>query len=576
MFISVKNTSLMLLCLFTFSCSTLFNSQQSDKLPIPVPLSDINIAGHLETRAVKNFKRFETGEYLPENIEYGGEWPGDFPGRVLLSTFLLHNVLNKESMHFNTIYNDIKKHVDEKGYIGENYGEDTSEQQLFGHLWVIRALCEHYKITQSQSSYNMVNTILDSLMLKTIDRQSIYPIDPADRKAAGSYYGTAFKILDSWLVSTDVGANFATLDGLADAYKLTGRKEILTLFEKIMDRFLQVDLLDIKAQTHSTLTALRGMLKYYEITQNPQVLKNIQDRFYLYKTKAMTENYENYNWFNRPTHTEPCAVVDSYILAMNLWRNTGNVEYLQDAQLIYYNGIAAEQRANGGFGCNSCTGTFNPFLKVKIDEAFWCCTMRGSEGITRKVENLYFTCIDSIIVPDFNDNQVTLRFHDQSVKLEQKTKYPFEGGVTFKVLENTLDFNLVFKIFAPVWTENYKVFVNNKAIKFKLDQKFIVFSEFLKNGDLISIQFDLKADIQTRVADDNSTMYKFSYGPLVLGCETKKQKSIKKPAKLLKTGQESYEIDNSRIKLQPLYHLMDPKVCLDKNFSMQILFPENK
>ena len=43
----------------------------------------------------------------------------------------------------------------------------------------------------------------------------------------------------------------------------------------------------------------------------------------------MTATYENYNWFgngHKETWTEPCAVVDSLILALELYRLTKDVD----------------------------------------------------------------------------------------------------------------------------------------------------------------------------------------------------------------------------------------------------------
>ena len=43
------------------------------------------------------------------------------------------------------------------------------------------------------------------------------------------------------------------------------------------------------------------------------------------------------------------------------------------------------QRSNGGFGCDECIGseTAGVFLSTleNIYEAFWCCSMRGAEGL---------------------------------------------------------------------------------------------------------------------------------------------------------------------------------------------------
>jgi len=111
----------------------------------------------------------------------------------------------------------------------------------------------------------------------------------------------------------------------------------------------------------------------------------------------MTETYENFNWFQRPEWTEPCAVIDSYQLTLDLWKQTGKAQYLEDAQLIWYNAISYEQRDNGGFGLSNCPGPHDHHLETNVYEAHWCCTMRGSEGIAgkgkfRKLTHVFYKC----------------------------------------------------------------------------------------------------------------------------------------------------------------------------------------
>ena len=81
----------------------------------------------------------------------------------------------------------------------------------------------------------------------------------------------------------------------------------------MIHRFLMIDPIKIKAQTHATLTACRGLMRYAEITGDTYYIDEAEKRWLLYKSDGMTENHENYNWFDRfDTWTEPCAIIDSY------------------------------------------------------------------------------------------------------------------------------------------------------------------------------------------------------------------------------------------------------------------------
>ena len=53
----------------------------------------------------------------------------------------------------------------------------------------------------------------------------------------------------------------------------------------------------------------------------------------IYLRHGMSENYGCYNWLDRfDTWTEPCAIVDAYIVATQLWRLTGEARYRDMAE----------------------------------------------------------------------------------------------------------------------------------------------------------------------------------------------------------------------------------------------------
>ena len=102
----------------------------------------------------------------------------------------------------------------------------------------------------------------------------------------------------------------------------------------------------------------------------------------------MTLTYENFNWFGRQdTWTEPCAVVDSFILATKLYRLTNDEEYRTLARRIWFNGLQFCQRENGGAGPNTCVTNEQRILKIRSYEAPFCCSMRYAEGLLEYSKN---------------------------------------------------------------------------------------------------------------------------------------------------------------------------------------------
>jgi uncharacterized protein len=386
----IRFTSLSLTFSLFLTAISPCSAQKRDPLT-PVPFSAITVRGEMETRALRNYDRLESDIYRPEMVfplkhnAVSQGWPGDYEGRVILGLTLQAQATHRTPRYLSEIISLIPQKVNEKGYLGPVMKDSILEQQLSGHGWFLRGLCEYYLWKKDPKVKGYIQNIITNLALPTRGAHLIYPIDPASRnKATGGAIGTTESAIGKWKLSSDIGCDFIFMDGVIQAYSLFPSAALKSLVEEMIARFLQMDLEAISAQTHASLTALRGLIRYYNSTKQPYLLQEVQKRYQLYRTAAMTADYENFNWFGRPQWTEPCAIIDSYMLAVQLWNLTGNALYLEDAHHIYYNAIANTQRSNGGFGLSNCPGPKENVLKVADkasgNEAYWCCTMRGGEG----------------------------------------------------------------------------------------------------------------------------------------------------------------------------------------------------
>ena len=90
----------------------------------------------------------------------------------------------------------------------------------------------------------------------------VYPLDPRT-KEDGGVGGHNFETKNGWILSTDVGCAFIGVDGVSRYYELTKDEKAKEFMEKTADKFLEVDKLKVKAQTHATLTASRAYFRFY-------------------------------------------------------------------------------------------------------------------------------------------------------------------------------------------------------------------------------------------------------------------------------------------------------------------------
>jgi hypothetical protein len=144
-----------------------------------------------------------------------------------------------------------------------------NEQQLSGNGWMLRALCEYYEWKKDDKVLSIISSISHNLFVKGKGYYKDYPIEPEKRNSTeGKEAGNIDRIKNNWMLSTDIGCVFIGMDGAIQAYKLLKDPELKEVIDEMISAFLKIDLVAIKAQTHATLSACRGLVRYAEITED--------------------------------------------------------------------------------------------------------------------------------------------------------------------------------------------------------------------------------------------------------------------------------------------------------------------
>lgn len=323
----------------------------------------------------------ETYRYERVFRENEYEWEGDWEGRALLAFVCLKRLTGRENPTLAYEIGHLKEHTNEFGYFGKiTNGKTISEQQLSGNGWFLRGLCEYYEDTKDINIFNLIQSVTERLYLDNEEAYRRYP--ESERGEQGGVSGHTIGEVNGWKLSSDVGCAFIALDGLTTAYRILRTDRLKKFIDDRISQFLMFEKQKRNMQTHATLTVCRAILRMYLITKENRYMNFSRDLFDFYINHGMTLTYENYNWFGREdTWTEPCAVTDSLIVAMYLYRETNEKAYLALARRIYFNGFCMGQRQNGGAGPNACVTKTQPYFGMKMYEAEFCCSMRYAEGL---------------------------------------------------------------------------------------------------------------------------------------------------------------------------------------------------
>jgi uncharacterized protein len=530
----------------------------------------------LAMRANLNFSRLEAEKYWPETIFSMdlNSWPADWEGRTMLAQTMLAQTTGRTPAFLGEILAKIPEHLNEKGYLGPVYPEGyTHEQAMSGHSWMIRALVEYYnwkresESDQAEKAMKILKSIINNLYLPQINNYKNYPttfeerynakkwilseaVDPNWKKAGENpdkKYNTG---------TSDVGCAFIAIDGATAAYELLQTEALKSLIENMITSFAVLPFEELCVQTHATLSGIRGVLRWYQVTGEAHYLELAIRTFDLYKTKAWTDHYANYNWFGLPRWTEPCAIIDSFIVSQELWEITANTGYLKDAHHILYNAIAHAQRANGAFGTDQCVGAKIKQRKEVSDgtlwessdqailfarsltyEVFWCCNMRGGDGLSRAALYTYYSEADTIIIPFYHSSDAVLNLESGTVKLQMRSHYPFSGNVSFTVKENNAG-RITMKLFVPAaWTSgaDSRVLLNGKALSSCYENNFLIITGNFHSGDIIELESEMKFYTfdNHECINNSKDHFSFRHGPMMLGVKTVVESEEAEPEELV-------------------------------------------
>ncbi|HBQ64380.1 MAG TPA: hypothetical protein DD727_05575 [Clostridiales bacterium] len=498
---------------------------------------------------------------------------------------LLAQATHREPIYLKEILARLPGHLNEKGYMGRVLEEGVfDEQQMAGNSWLLRALIEYWLWKKDDRILAMIRKLVQNLILPLQGHGFGYPSRPEERIYDGESIGhLAQNRVRNWHLSSDIGCLFILLDGASHAYEILRDPELGAVLEKMILKFSTIDLVGLSFQIHATLSALRGILRYYECTEKQTVLELAEKIFSLYMVEGITENYANYNWFGRPCHTEPCAMIDSFIAAFGLWKNTGKPQYLDHAHHIWVNSIEHGQRPNGGFGCDTCSGDGSAFLgcaSPKLYEAFWCCTMRGGEGLSRAVQYSWMQAGDELLLPFYYESTVRIGFADGEAILKETAGYPRKGSVQLEVIRSDTRSAKKIRMFLPLWADpgRVKLTVNGQGHQISIENGFVGFEANLVPGTRIILDFPIELRQEAVINRHSSQGYHtYRHGTLILGIDQAQQEiringaGDREPVYL---GNGNYLLEDMGVILSPLndgIHMTPGKVTENKK---QILFAD--
>ena len=313
----------------------------------------------------------------------------------------------------------------------------------------------------------------------------------------GDFHFHRFPLGQTYVVDSFEDYYLGVLEGLVMLWEVTKEKRYLAVARAIGERVSENSLYDPKVtigvQTHTFLTARRGLLRLYLATRDEKYLQGVI-RAHREMEKVAWVTGGIVEVFDERIHTEACSTADWLRLNLQLWRITREPKYLDIAEMTLLNQIYLEQLPNGGFsnGTTLANGG-TPGLEMR-----YCCTEHGARAFCDVLKAIYTVSGQEIWVNLFFDSEATLTLSGGTkVSIRQRTTYPGKGLINLEVLpQEKARFKV--KVRIPSFSQLKAVHVNNQKVKYLCEDQYLTVERDWQPKDVLSVKLGLSVRSVTK------------------------------------------------------------------------------
>jgi DUF1680 family protein len=412
------------------------------------------------------------------------------------------------------------------GYLGTYVPEkrfglyEDADWDVWSHKYNLIGLLTYYRYTGNESARAACRKMGD-LLIQTFGpgKKSIL--------SAGTHMGMA---------ATSV------LEPMVLLYRCTGDKRYLDFARYIVQSWNEprgpriIHALLTEKQVNKTangkayemLSNLVGLCELARATGDRQLLDPVLNAWQdivgkrLYITGSASQG-EHFNGdFDLPNESEAqvaetCVTTTWIQLNLQLLRLTGDAKFANELEKTLYNHLPAAQNPRGDDWCY-----FTPLEGHKpYDAGITCCHSSGPRGMALAPLEAYLKAkgkidgADALLVGTFETSSVTLELGGQEVKVEQKNKFPFEGGSELRVQpDQPARFAMLIRV-AP-WSKPMTLSVNGQSVSYAVLMGWAVIPARLwLSGDRVDIAYTLGPRM-VEGEHGNKGLAALEWGPFVL------------------------------------------------------------
>jgi DUF1680 family protein len=189
-------------------------------------------------------------------------------------------------------------------------------------------------------------------------------------------------------------------------------------------------------------------------------------------------------------YLETCAAVSMAFWAGNMNLAFGDSKYMDVFETVLYNGVLT------GLSLKGDKYFYRNPLESKGEDHRWewhgcpCCPPMYLKIMADLQSYIYAQNEENIYVNLFIGGSADISLKGTSIKLTQKTGYPWNGDTNIKVsMQKKASFKLAIRI--PNWCENYRISIDSKNPSFDVINGYAVINREWNDGDEILLNMDM-------------------------------------------------------------------------------------
>ncbi|WP_319591800.1 glycoside hydrolase family 127 protein [uncultured Draconibacterium sp.] len=369
--------------------------------------------------------------------------------------------------------------------------------------------------------------------------------------------------------------------GLIKLYQITDKKEYLDLAKHFLDfrgdstkRELwgpyNQDHIPVVEQDEAVGHAVRAAYMYAGMTDIAALYKdaayeNAVDQLWdnvvnkkIYITGGIGSKHdgeafgENYELPNLTAYNETCAAIANVYWNYRMFLLHGDSKYIDVLERSLYNGVISGVALDGTnfFYPNplSCDMHFHFNSGGSLTREPWfdcsCCPSNMCRFMPSVPGYIYAQKDNDIYVNLFVQSSTSVKMADSEVKIDQETKYPWDGKVKISVSPETAS-QFAVRVRIPGWAQNQplpgdlysyanapaakpEILVNGESVSYETEQGYAVLDREWKSGDEVelSLPMQVRTVKASELVEDDKGKVAIERGPIVYCVEEKDNPEI--------------------------------------------------